>query len=335
MICRFAVMLVFLATTGAAYAAETEMDLQPDQNLSGHAAHTPASTKPLSQKTGASFFGSNAVKSESPSPVKKPGGDQQSKTGPEVYNEIDLPETTPDDTSGGQTVMPIITQKAIMSRSDENWIVCNEPIKTVLAGDDAHIDVKYFGSNAFIKFQYLSDGQKTMYPAPKPTPLHIPCGDAIYSLIVVPMKVPSQTIRLGSGKTAKIRENATIFREQDTRKKVQELIRRAYNDDLPDSFTVKLIDKPLDLFRDVAVRFHRTITVDGEGLVLKEYYLTPSVDGLELSVRQFIRKEISPLPSPMSVIPPRPAKGERARLFVVEFQAMTDVKDVKGGRDVQ
>ena len=318
-------VIVVLGALATTVHAETEMELQPDQNLS-------VITKSSSQKASTSFYGSHSIKTESAAPVKKLGAEQPPKSGPEIYSEIDLPETTPDDASGGHVAMPIVTQKVIMSRSDENWIVCNEPIKTVLAGDDAHIDVKYFGNNAFIKFQYLSDGQKIVYPASKPTPLHIPCGDAIYSLIAVPMKVSTQTIRLGSGKTTKIKENATIFREQDTRKKVQELIRRAYNDDIPDSFTVKLINKHLDLFRDVALVFHRTITVEGEGMVLKEYFITPSVDGLELSMRQFMRKEISALPSPMAVIPPRPAKGERARLFVVEFQALTDVK---GGRDVQ
>lgn len=329
---RFGVFATFTLCilSGAAYA-ETEMVLQPDQKVFTP-THKVSTSKTSPQKGNASFYGSNAVNSDPTTIKKKPGGEEPAKTGPEIYNEIDLPQTTAEDSSGGQVALPIITQKVVMSRSDENWIVCHEPIKTVLAGDDAHIDVKYFGNNAFIKFQYLTDGEKIAYPPPKPTPLHIPCGDAIYSLIAVPMKVATQTIRLGSGKTAKMKENATIFREQDTRKKVQELIRRAYNDDIPNSFTEKLINKPLDLFRDIALVFHRTITVEGEGMVLKEYFLTPTVDGLELTLRQFMRKEISALPSPMAVIPPRPAKGERARLFVVEFQALTDVK---GGRDVQ
>jgi conjugal transfer pilus assembly protein TraK len=313
------VILVFILVSNA-HADDQEMVLQPDQEHSTHSSDKPAA---------GAFYGSNfPSKKKESGPSKNPASDseQKPKSGPEIYKGIELPETTPDDSSGGQVAMPIITQKAVMSRSGENWIICGEPIKTVLRGDDAHIDVEYFGNSAFIKFQYMTDGQKIAYPAPKPTTLHIPCGDAIYAIIAVPMDVSSQTIRLGSGKTAKIKDNATIFREQDTRKRVQELIRRAYNDDIPESFTVKLINKPLVLFRDVTVVFHRTIAVDGEGMMLKEYYLTPKVDGIEFIEKQFIRKEISPVPVPVSVIPTRPAKGERARLFVVEFQALSEGK---------
>lgn len=333
-----AIMIVGMALVtilaAGAYCADMEMVLQPDQEHVVRQAG--ANRQPNGEKKQDSFYGFDPTKSE-PTPASKKGkADKSEKSAVEVYEGVDLPTTAPDDSSGGQVAIPIITQKAVFSRSDENWFLCDEPIKDVLRGDDAHIDVQYFGTSAFIKFQYLSSGvagQKIVYPAPKPISLHIPCGGVIYSIIGVPMDIPSQTIRLGNnGKTGKIKENATIFREQDTRKQVQELIRRAYTDDIPSSFDVKLIDKSLPLFRDVACVLHRTITVDGEGVVLKEYYLTPKVDGVEFNPKQFIRKEFSAVPVPIAVIPTKPAKGERARLFLVEFAALTDGK---GGRNVE
>lgn len=326
---KFILVLAMVIHAGIVGAAEQEMVLQPDQIISNL-----EKTDPKAKTKNEPFWGSNAINTETADDKKqikeKPG--QKAKTGPEIYKEIDLPATTPDDATGGQVAIPIITQKAVMSRSGENWIMCEEPIKQVLHGDDAHIDVKYYGTSAFVKFQYLTDGEKIVYPAPKATPMYIPCAGAIYSLVAVPMDVTPKSIRLGSGHIAKIRDNATIFKEQDTRKKVQELVRRAYNDDLPESFDVKLIDKPLNLYRDVSVMFHRTISIAGEGMVLKEYFLTPTVDGVEFTEKQFIRKEITPIPTPISVIPLRPAKGERSRLFVVEFPALTDGK---GSIDVQ
>ena len=329
-----AIAIMFLITLPAgARCEEQEMVLQADQD---HVVRPVAANQNVhNENKQDSFYGFDSAKPGVVAAGKKVKDDKPAKSAVEIYGDIDLPPTKPEDASGGQVAMPVITQKAVMSRSDENWIMCSEPIKEVLKDDDAHIDVKYFGTSAFIKFQYLTDAdkQKIIYPAPRPVSLHIPCGDAIYSIIAVPVNIQSQTIRLGNeGKVTRIKDNATLFHEQDTRKRVQELIRRAYADDIPDSFEVKTINKPLAILRDVSCVFHRTISVPGEGMVLKEYYLTPNVDGIEFTPKQFIRKEFSAVPVPVAVIPAKPAKGERARLFLVEFSALNEVK---GGQDVE
>jgi conjugal transfer pilus assembly protein TraK len=337
---RLVISLIFLAATAS--AAETEMVLQPDQvtpalveKVINHSDHAG------SGDDARNFFGYGATPQHSdtqPKPGTAKEAADSKKSPQQVYNEVPLPPTTPDDMSGGQVALPVITQKAIMSRSDDNWIICSEgAIKDIYTSDEKHVTKHYTGgSNALVKFQYLTDGTKIIYADPTPTEMHIPCGDAIYSIVAVPMGVPTQTIRLGSGKISKMRDNITMFRDDDTKKKITEIIRMAYNDDVPVSFETKYSNTPVNLFKDVSCTLHRTITVDGEGLVLKEFYLVPDIAGIEFtSESEFRRKEISENPltiAAIGVLPLKPAKGERARLFVVEVKTMAQID---GGSDVR
>jgi len=256
---------------------------------------------------------------DSPPKEKGPGG-------------IDLPSTTPDDDTGGQLAMPEITQKAALSRSDVNRVVCREPIKDVFYSEEKGVKVKFSGNSAFVKFRIDKAGDDLRYST-TPTELFIVCGGNTYNLIAIPRPIPAQTIRLENGRAGKARENAALFRDLPLEKKILELIRRAYTDDLPESFTVTSENRPVPLFRDLTCILRRFITVDGEGLTLKEYAVTPSVDGMELAERDFLRREIAGHPIALSFDRPRVGKGDTARLFVVEMKALES--SAEGGGDVR
>jgi len=265
-------------------------------------------------------------------PARKPEG-VNSKT---QYDDINLPPTSLDDDAGGQVAMPEVTQKAMVSRSDVNRIVCRDTIKDVVYSDEKGVTVKYAGNSAYVKFQYLKVGDEIRYST-TPTELHIVCGDTTFSLVAVPGGVPTQTIRLQSGKAAKMQENIKLFRDDTAKKKVLDLIRRTYTDDLPTSFTVKRESlPPIPLFRRLAVRLERTITIDGEGLVVREFWIVPSIDGIELDERNFLRKEISLNPVAIAFEPGKlkPGKGERVRMFVVENKSAAAGNVGSGGPDV-
>ncbi len=338
------IIILILAATAQAAETETEMVLQSDQITPAVVEKAVTAARP-SDKGGlntSNFYGYGGKPQKDavqPKGIQRAAVDEPKKSAKEVYDEVSLPPTTPDDASGGQIALPVVTQKAIMSRSDNNWIICTDgAIKDIWVSDEKHIKKDYPSpNNALVKFQFLTDGTKIVYPDPIPTEMHIPCGDTIYSIVAVPMGVPTQTIRLGSGKADKIRDNLTMFRDDDTKKKITEIIRRAYNDDLPASFDVKPENTPISLLRDVSITLKRTITIDGEGIVLKEFYLVPQVDGVEFtSENDFRRKEITPNPlsiAAIGILPQRPAKGERARMFVVELKAAPQI--VGGGNDGQ
>jgi len=243
------------------------------------------------------------------------------KSSKQVFEDVPLPPTAAEDEFGDQRAIPEVTQKAPMSRSDVNRIVCSEPIKEVLYSAEKGVKVKYNGTNAFVKFNYDPMGDSVVY-SDTPTELHVLCGDTTYTIVAVPMALPPQTIRLGSGKEANMRKNTEMFRDDDTNKKIRELLRRTYKDDLPESFTVKQQNIPLSVYRDLSVSLRRTISVDGEGILVKEFVVVSNVDGIELREKQFLKREISANPAAIAIEPGklRPARGEKVRLFVVEFK---------------
>ena len=226
-----------------------------------------------------------------------------------------LPSTTVDES--GQKAMPEITQRAVLSRSDVNRIVCSEPIKDIFYSKEKGVDVDFRGNSAFVKFLVKKSGDKLEYVV-TPVDLTVLCGDATYTIIGFPKAVPAQTIHLDNGKVAKARENATIFREQAAKIKAISLIKRVYHDDIPDSFTITNLNNPISLFKDVQVVLRRIISVDGEGLIIKEFFVTPTGDGLELREADFARKEFTNRPFAICFSKLRPAKGEISRLFIVE-----------------
>lgn len=259
------------------------------------------------------------------------GSSQKSEGGVTHHEDNDatgIPAATHDDEFGGQVAMPEITQRAVLSRSDVNRVVCRSPIRDVNYSDEKGVLVKLSGNNAFVKFQAEKIDGKIHYTK-MPVELFISCGDAVYNLVAVPKAVPSQTIRLENGRAAKAKKNIALFKEQTIKKKVVSLIKRAYMDDLPESFTVSIENRPLRIFRDVGVVLKRIVTVDGEGLILKEYQVAPVIDGMELEERSFIRKEVSTNPIAVAFDRLKVARGEKARLFVVETRAsMMEVSDV-------
>lgn len=276
-----------------------------------------------------------SVKPKSPKLDQKP---ESVKPKASQYDDIDLPPTSLEDEAGGQVAIPEITQKAMLSRSDVNRIVCRDTIKDVVFSDEKGVTVKYAGNSAYVKFQYVKAGDEIRYST-TPTELHIVCGDTTFSLVAVPGGVPTQTIRLKSGKAARMQENLALFRDDSTKKKVLELIRRVYSDDLPGSFTIRRETlPPIPLFRNLMVTLNRSIIIDGEGVVVKEFWIVPSMDGIELDERDFLKKEISSNLVAIAFEPGKlkPAKGERVRLFVVESKSTaTAIGNVgPGGPDV-
>lgn len=240
----------------------------------------------------------------------------------DVYGEVPLPPTSKDDEFGGQVAMPEIVQKAVMSRSDVNRIICPEPVKDVIFSEEKGVMSKFYGNSAYIKFNFDQVGENPVY-SKNPVELHIICGATTYTLVAVPLPVPPQVIRLGSDKVVKARENASIFKDSDTNKQIREILRRAYKDELPDSFTTKKSSIPIYLFRDLDIVLARTTTVEGEGITVKEFIVTSKVNGLELKEKQFLRRELSANPAAIAMEPgkQKPAKGEPVRLFIVEFKA--------------
>ena len=217
-----------------------------------------------------------------------------------------------------QIVIPEISTRVDFSSSDINRIVCHSDIKDVVFSKEKGINAKIMGRNAFVKFHVTKREEKLEYTS-TPSELFIVCGDDVYNIIAIPARLPAQTIRL-SGSLKKIRENVALFHGIPFEKKIVKLIQSVYTETIPDTFTVSRANENYDLFEQITLNLRRIVSVEGEGLRLKEYTSeikieTPSV---ELKERDFLKVGITTRPLAVAVDKLSLRKGEIARIFLVE-----------------
>lgn len=225
-------------------------------------------------------------------------------------------------------VYPEHTMKVVLSNTDVNRFVCPGSIKDVMFSQDKGIKVKISGVNAFIKFQALKKGQDILY-SKTPSEFYVVCDGDVYSMIGLPKQIPAQTIRLSTGLKKKISKNLSLFSGLPLEKKILKLIQQAYTDDLPESYTVWRLHRPVDIFQQVNLMATRNILVEGEGLGIREYVvsLKPGRDQWHLSEKDFLKSTLTSHPLAIAIEEPLLKPGEKSRVFVVERRNVDEMKN--------
>ncbi len=235
-------------------------------------------------------------------------------------------------------VVPELTTMIDMSNTDINRLFCYSGPPEVIYSKEKGVKVRYKGKNAFVKFMIKSEHGKLTY-SDTPTELHIICGKDVYSIIAVPKKIPSKrTIRLSTGQKEKVARNRAAMKEIPFEKKIMNLIRYSYTDEIPDSFTVRKVGSYEHVFKDISINLVRVVDVDGIGLSLREYKMminNNDIKELQLKESDFMKYELfCPValsecndnpksvkskikPAAISLDKHNLKKGEIARLFVV------------------
>ncbi len=223
-------------------------------------------------------------------------------------------------------VLPEVATPVDLSSSDVNRIVCPQEmqIQDIVFSQEKGVKVKYSGANAFIKFLFTIKNGSNNYAA-NPVELYIVCGENVYNLIATPKRIPSQTIRLSSGKLKAIKQNASLMGGLPIEKKTALLIKLTVTDSLPESFEITSPNRSLRIFKGLNIVLKRTVIVEGEGLRLKEYYVTnekdyvPGEDDLvSLSERDFMVTELTTNTLAVAMDRLNIRKNETARVFIVE-----------------
>lgn len=216
-------------------------------------------------------------------------------------------------------LLPEVTTKVKLSNTDVNRLVCPEGIKDVVFSQEKGVKVKITDGNAFIKFQVVKKGEEMIYTE-VPSEFYVVCGEDIYSLIGMPQRVPAQTLRLSSGTKQKVQQNLAIFNGMPLEKKILTLIRQAYTEQLPESYLVREIGRQVDLFPSLWMSFNREIVVEGEGLAVREYRVSPKggTEQTRLSEKDFLRSELTGQPLAVAVDELLLRSGTQSRVFIVE-----------------
>lgn len=227
------------------------------------------------------------------------------------------PAFSQDPPPGDIAILPEVTTPVEMSNSDANRIVCASTIEDVIFSKEKGLSVHFTKRDAFLKFQILKeDGQLTY--STTPAEVFVVCGDHVFRIIAIPKRVPSKTVRLTSGGADQIKSNLTLMRGLPYEEKLLTLIRAVYTDQIPESFTVTQTRKVFDLFRDVEVTLTRTISVEGEGLLVKEFVVQPRGSRVELHEKDFLKVDLALRPVAITVDRLSLTTGQSARVLIVE-----------------
>ena len=240
-------------------------------------------------------------------------------------------DNTVDFFSGTTTfILPETTTKVILSNTDINRITCNDgPIKDVIYSEEKGLSVQINNNNAFVKFlaakKHINGYNKLIYPK-KPAELYFVCGaeNSVYTLIAIPKKIPAQNIQLFSKKN-KIKKNLSIFQGIPFEKKVLMLTKYAYQDEIPESFTIKTANTKIDIFNELNLFLKRTVIAEGEGIELNEYLISIkpgwSKEKITLEEKYFLLPELAKNPIGITLEKTYLGKGKTVRLFIVQKHA--------------
>ena len=213
------------------------------------------------------------------------------------------------------SVTPEVPSLVELSSSDINRLVCPVEIKDVIYSKEKGLVVKIAGRNAFVKFAIKKEAEKEIYSA-TPTELYVVCGEKVFNLIAVPKRIPSKTVML-SGEGNKATQNISLFSGMPSEKKILGVIRNVYTENIPDSFTIREANKSFDLFKGLRVTLRRTISVEGEGILVKEFVIQ-AAESMELQEKDFLRNDITTNPIAVSIDRLKLSNGEKARVIIAE-----------------
>ena len=216
-------------------------------------------------------------------------------------------------------ILPEVTTKIELSNMDINRVVCPVEIKDVVYSKEKGINVKIQGKNAFVKFIVIREDNKNTYSS-IPSEMYIVCGDNVYSVIAYPKRIPSQIVNLSNGKLEKVKKNLNMFSEIPYEKRIMTILKDIFTDKIPDSFSVTPVNRRINTFEQIDLTLRRIITVDGEGLRVKEYQakLKENAPQVYLREKDFLRTDLTSKTIAVSIDTLNLKKGDTSRILIVE-----------------
>jgi len=223
----------------------------------------------------------------------------------------------------GKVVMPEVPTVVDMSNTDVNRITSHSEIKDVIYSKEKGLSVQFSGKDCYVKFHAARKGNKTIYST-VPTELFIVSGGRVYNVIAVPREGIARTVRLSEGVLDNIRKNNELFQGMPLEKKVLAMIKYAYKDNIPESFTVTEVKHKIDFIKGVKLVLLRSIVADGEGLRIKVYQAEMTHDSagkstsVDLDERSFLRTDITTDTVAIAISDPHLEGKKQTRIYICE-----------------
>lgn len=201
-----------------------------------------------------------------------------------------------------------------ISLTDINRIVCGLEITGVVYSKEKSIEIKRKGRNAWVKILPTKKGDKIKYPS-YPREVYVECGGKVFSLILLPKKIPATTVVLKvpyeNQKVAKeFEKKANNYEEL-----ILSLISHAYREEPPPGYRVKEVNKKVREFKELSLYLLKRY--EGNRYMVEEYLITAKEE-VHLSEGAFV--PYIRFPVALSIVKPSLKKGESTRLLVVRLR---------------
>ena len=220
------------------------------------------------------------------------------------------------------SVLPETTTTVKLSSSDLNRLICPDgEVKEALTSDEKGLMIKITGKDVFVKYKVAKRGDGSLSYSTTPTELYVVCGGNTYSMIAYPERMPSQTIKLSSGKTGKIRENQALYSGLPFEKRIMRALKEIYTDTMPDSYSVTKVNQTDLSWKGLVITLKKEVDIEGEGMHVKEYQVSlkgGQNEPFKMSEKMFLRKDFSMNPVAVSVDKHTLRPGDTSRVFIVE-----------------
>ncbi len=201
-----------------------------------------------------------------------------------------------------------------ISLTDINRIVCGSEITGVVYSKEKSIEIKRKGRNAWVKILPTRKGEKIKYPS-YPREVYVECGGKVFSLILLPKKMPATTIVLKVPY-----EDRKVAREFEKKANSYEalvlsLIKHAYREEPPPGYRAKEVNRKVREFQELDLYLLKRY--EGDRYLVEEYLITAKkkVHLNEGAFVPYLRYSVA-----LSIVKPSLNKGESTRLLVVRLR---------------
>ncbi len=221
-------------------------------------------------------------------------------------------------------ILPETTTTVKLSASDLNRIICPSDVKEALTSDEKGLMIKISGKDVFLKYKVGKRSDGTLSYSATPTEVFVVCGGSTYTMIAFPSRLPSQTIKLSSGKEDKLKENQAMYAGLPFEKRVMRVIKEVFTDAIPETYLVTNKNEVDLSWKGLIISHLRDVVVEGEGMTVKEYNVSLKPGGnklFHLTEKMFLRKDFTTNPIGVAVDKHTLLAGETARVFIVEQKA--------------
>lgn len=221
-----------------------------------------------------------------------------------------------------QTVAPDVRTTVRVSSHDINRFVCPGTMQDLIYSKEKDITGHFSRQDAFIKFKVKQVGTSKQY-ATEDNELFLVCDGNVYTVIAQPTDIPSTTIRLTPPAGDSFKRNVAIFRNMPLEKQALHIIRQAYSDQYPSSYTLTTPETgaQVAIKPEVEALLVQYVDVEGVGLRLKRFAVSSrAATPIRITETDFLRASISP--SLLAVAVEDHTLGPQAttRAFVVEHR---------------